>query len=433
MRASGGAGGGAGGNLGSAPGGTGSSGMGGAGLRPNTLSGFQSLTPPMLTPLDPAANNAVMPAPPAGWKWYPIESTFCRDGSPNGLYVRFTSSDKLLFYLEGGGACSNAAFCAFNPSNLDEVLTGTGETVLGTAGAVGPGRQQPGVYTGNVLSGVFDTSKAENPFKDWNMVYVPYCTGDVHFGTNEDGSVPGTSPAPVTHQKFVGYRNMQQFVGHIVPTFKPKVNRVVISGASAGSFGAALNYSMVQDAFGDVVVDALLDSGVPFTDKYMPVCMQKRWRETWGFAPALPPDCEECNQADGGNMIGLSDFLIRKHPNAWLAAVTGIEDEVMRLFFSVGVKDCSTYDTVDPVAITLGQVLDPSVLFSAADYKAGLLEIRERLKTTSRFSTYYMGAPNNLVHQHVFRARFYQAAAGGKTIAQYVADWLGDQSQTVGP
>jgi hypothetical protein len=261
------------------------------------------------------------------------------------------------------------------------------------------------------------------------MVYIPYCTGDVHFGTKEGASVPGTAPAAVTNQKFVGYRNMQKFIGHVVQTFKSKVNRVVITGVSAGSFGAALNYSMVQDAFGEVKVDGLMDSGAPFTDRYMMVCLQKRWREAWGFADSLPPDCTECKQADGGGMIGLADFLIRKHPNASLATVTGIEDEVIRLFFSVGMNNCGAYDTVDPVMITLG--LAP--LFPAADYRAGMLELRSKYQSTGRFATYYMGAPNNLVHQHIFRQRFYEPAAGGKTIAQFVKDWLGGQMAHVGP
>ena len=36
-------------------------------------------------------------------------------------------------------------------------------------------------------------------------------------------------------------------------------------------------------------VDALLDSGAPFTDKYMPVCMQQRWREAWGLNVTCRP------------------------------------------------------------------------------------------------------------------------------------------------
>ena len=47
---------------------------------------------------------------------------------------------------------------------------------------------------------------------------------------------------------------LEAVVARIVPTFKDKVDKVVITGASAGGFGAALNFSMVQDAFGEVRV-----------------------------------------------------------------------------------------------------------------------------------------------------------------------------------
>ena len=370
------------------------------------------------------------PPAPTGWNWYPIDGAVCRDGSPNGIYVHFTTSDKLLIYLEGGGACSNAGFCHFNPQNVDTVLSGDGQTVLGTALACVPGRQQPGAYSLGALSGIFDTANAENPFKDWNMVYIPYCTGDVHFGTKKNGTVPGLT----TPQQFVGYLNMQKFVGRIVPTFKDKVDRVVITGASAGSFGAALNLSMVQDSFGnDARVDALLDSGAPFSDKYMPACMQKRWRESWGFSESLPSDCTECRQADGGGFIKMADFLIKKHPNSTLAAVSAIHDEVIRLFFSVGQKNCASFDTVDPVMITMGQILDPTILFAPADYEAGMLELRGLYKGTGRFATYFMSGTNGTVHQHIFRARFTDPTAGSETIAKFTKNWLDGTFDQIGP
>jgi hypothetical protein len=248
----------------------------------------------------------------------------------------------------------------------------------------------------------------------------------VHFGTKKDGMVPGLT----TPQQFVGALNMKKFIGRVVPTFKDKVNRVIMMGVSAGSFGAALNYSMVQDSFGSVKVDVMLDSGAPFSDMYMPICMQKRWREAWGLNDALPPDCTECKREDGGGFIKMADFLVKKHPNATLAVVTSIQDEVIRLFFSVGVKDCATYDTADPVAITVGQVLDPTVLFSGPSYEAAMKELRETYKPTGRFATYFMPG---MLHQHVMRARFYEPAAGGVTLAKFTKDWMSGQFTHIGP
>lgn len=426
-----GAGGGAGSPDGGAAGGDGNAGMVDPVGNANRAPGFIDLSPPMGEPL-PDQGSSVTPAPPAGWAWYPIDGAICRDGSPTGFYLHRGAGDGLLIYFEGGGACSNGNYCAFNPASVDQVLAGDGQVVIGSALGAGAGRQQPGVYTDpshtGAPAGIFDTSNAANPFKDWNQVYIPYCTGDVHFGTKRDGMVPNL-PAP---QQFVGYFNTQKFIGRLVPTFKDSVSQVVLAGASAGGFGSALNFSMVQDAFGDVPVSVLDDSGAPFEDQYMPVCMQQKWRAAWGLNDALPPDCAECFQADGGGMLKLSDFLLRKHPNAKIALISSMQDEVIRLFFSVGLNDCATYDTADPVAVVLLQG-DPNVYFPGQQYADALGDLRATYESTGRFATYFMGGANLMNHQHLFRPRFYESAAGGISIAQFTTDFLNGTVANVGP
>src|SRR5262249_52194013 len=153
-------------------------------------------------------------------------------------------------------------------------------------------------------------------------------------------------------------------------------------------FGAALNYSMVQDAFGDVLVTAVDDSGPPFDDKYMPVCMQKRWREAWGFENSMPPDCKECQQMDGGGLVHLADFLMKKHPNGTIAMISSMQDEVIRLFYSVGLVDCMNYETANPVAIVLAQT-DANTYFQGQPYSDGLTDLRTKYVGTKRFASYY--------------------------------------------
>ncbi len=397
----------------------------------NRAPGFIDLSPPMGDPL-PQQGDSVSPAPPAGWDWFQIDGTQCRDGSPAGLYVHQGTGTGLVIYLEGGGACSNANYCAFNPSNVNEVLAGDGQVVIGSAIGAGPGRQQPGAYTDashtGAPAGIFDTSNAANPFKDWSQVYIPYCTGDVHFGAKANGMVPGLD----TPQQFVGYLNMKKFISRIVPTFKSRVTQVVLAGASAGGFGAALNFSMVQDSFGDIPVVVVDDSGPPFDDQHMPVCMQKRWREAWGLNAALPPDCTECQQADGGGLLLLANFLLRKHPNSSLVVISSMEDEVIRLFYSVGLQDCANYDTADPVAVVLLQA-DPGTYFPADQYTGGLNALRDTYGGTGRLGTFFLGGDNITYHQHIFRDRFYDSSVGTESIAKYVSDFLSGTIANVGP
>jgi hypothetical protein len=421
---------------GAPPSGGGAAGTGGMFMPssgPNTAPGYMNLAPPMGAPL-PDMGDSVTPAPPDGWSWYNIDGAICRDGSATGFYLHRGTADKLVIYLEGGGACSNSNFCSFNPNSVNQVLAGDGQTVLGSAAGAGAGRQQPGAYTDynhmGPPKGLFDFSNAANPFKDWSEIYIPYCTGDVFFGTNKDAMVPGST----TPQQFVGYLNMQKFIGRIVPTFKDKVSKVVLTGASAGGFGAALNFSMVQDAFGSVRVYPISDSGPPFDDKYMPVCMQKRWRDAWGLDKALPPDCKECQQADGGGLVHLADFLLKKHPNGTVAIISSMQDEVIRLFYSVGLADCMNYDTANPVSIVLAQS-DANTYFQAQPYTDGLNDLRTKYNSTKRFATYYFGGANITYHQHIFRDRFYDntVISGQETIAAFVQNFINDKVETIGP
>ncbi|HVU01401.1 MAG TPA: pectin acetylesterase-family hydrolase [Polyangiaceae bacterium] len=417
------------GGAGGGGGGGGAGGQGGACATPLTNPGYVNLAPPMGAPLDDVGTTLNPPAP-TGWTWYQIDGAVCRDGSPAGFFLHKGTTDKLLWYLEGGGACISPGFCnSFNPANVNQAISGSGETVLGSAFGVVAVRQQPGIFESNVVHGIFDWANAANPFKDWSMIYAPYCTGDAWFGAQPDGTVPGVA----AKQQFVGYLNMKKFVSRVVPTFQGKLSRVVLTGASAGGFGAALNFSMVQDAFGCTRVDVLDDSGPPFVDQYMPACMQKKWRTLWGFANSLPPDCAECNHADGGGILNLADFLLAKHPVSKIALVSSMNDEVIRLFYSPGLKDCVNFDTADPVGITVGQVLDPTIYMTAANYGAGLLDLRSRYQSTGRFATYFLGGANITFHQHIWRARFFDPAAGTETIAAFTTRFLNDQIDQIGP
>jgi hypothetical protein len=34
------------------------------------------------------------------------------------------------------------------------------------------------------MTGLLDRNNPKNPVHDWSMVFVPYCKGDVHSGSN---------------------------------------------------------------------------------------------------------------------------------------------------------------------------------------------------------------------------------------------------------
>ena len=149
------------------------------------------------------------------------------------------------------------------------------------------------------MDGIFDTDNEDNPLRDWNAIYIPYCTGDVHAGDATDVDVPGIG-APAG-QSFVGYRNIGLYLDRIIPTF-PSVTKVLLTGSSAGGVGVAYNYDRVAQAFCPRPVMLVDDAGPPMSDEYVAPCLQKRWRELWGIDGTLPVGCPECGAPDGGGV-----------------------------------------------------------------------------------------------------------------------------------
>jgi Pectinacetylesterase len=415
----------------------------------STQKSFVNLAAPMLSALssvenDPIPTDAGTPlAVPQGWNYYAISGAMCRDGSPAGIYVHHGTENKLFIYLEGGGACSSATFCSHNPAAVSQAFPGgaqsQGQSIGGSLGSVtGGAYQAPYVptaasgFTPAYSPGIFDFTNAANPVKDWSGVYVPYCTGDVHFGTADNVTIPADGLlAALPNQHFVGYRNMQKFIGHLVPTF-PNLTQVLLTGASAGGFGAGLNYGMVQDSFGSVPVTVLDDSGPPFTAADLPACIQKQWRDLWGFDAALPSDCVECSNADGSGLTDIVKYWHHKYPHARVGLVSTMQDEVMRLFFGSGDDNCAT-NSATTLDLSGGGM-------SGAAYATGLQDFLAAYQCTGALATYYIGGsnpnfPQISLHQHIFRSEFYtvDTNTGTQTMAQWTADLLSGKLEIDGP
>ncbi len=257
------------------------------------------------------------------WTWVDVPHALCRNGTATGFAVRLNpASDKLMIYFQGGGACFNSATCASNPASF-------GASDFAVAAAVGGQR------------GIFNSSDANNPFRDWNIVFVPYCTGDVHSGSATGVTVPG-SGAP-TNQQFVGYRNVGHFLKRIVPTF-PSITKVLLTGSSAGGFGSMLNYHRIAQAFCPRPVALVNDAGPIFADAYLSPCLQKRWRQLWNFDVALPSGCTGCIGQDGGGFFNYERFLARTYPTQRLGLISATQDATISYFFGFGQNNCAGID-----------------------------------------------------------------------------------------
>jgi hypothetical protein len=273
------------------------------------------------TPPDATHESALLP-----WTAIPVTGTLCRDASPTGYGVNLNpDSRKLLIYLEGGAACFNATSCLQNP----ESWAATDANLNGTV----------------ARNWILSRSVAENPFRDWNLVYIPYCSGDVHTGSSLSGYLG---------QPQVGFLNYKMDLLQIVAAF-PSLEQVVLSGSSAGGFGVAWNWMWTQDAFGSVPVTALDDSGPPMGPEYLSECQQVRYAELWGWEGNVHPNCTECNVGTGKVVRPLLEASFKTRATTRFGLLSYDEDGTIKSFFAYGSDNCSKWDELQPPVYPTGK------------------------------------------------------------------------------
>ncbi len=242
----------------------------------------------------------------------------CADGSQTGFAINPapTPSNDALIFLEGGGACWDGTTCWGPVSTAFYVATGYGEAAFETD------PQLPAIY-------LLDRTNTVNPFRDMNIVYVPYCTGDVFAGDNVT-TLEYLGVSHVTH--FKGYENLGLFLAYVAATF-PDLSRVWLAGDSAGGFGAALNFEHVQTALPRARVDVLDDSGQPIAPA---AGLWTTWSNAWNIQ--LPAACSGCKAGPGAFV----SYYSGRYPNQRFGLISYQYDIVISPFMDISLTQFNT-------------------------------------------------------------------------------------------
>jgi len=270
---------------------------------------------------DPAAPPPATSYPPLGppltglaagsFSWVDFPDSSCDDGSPTGIAVSPGTGPDLLVFLNGGGACWDYLTCY----------------TLGTASHGPFGTAQFQRLQGSDLPGsILDRGLAGNPFADATLVFIPYCTGDIHGG---DSVMSYVGPAETRVHRHVGRKNVLAFLSRLAATW-PAPARLVVSGASGGGFGALLNYDAFRHYWPQARAFLVDDSGPPLGPAAVSPLLLAAWFRSWRLDLVLDPICGQACHTDLSAQI---TALSRRYPQDRLALLSSLQDQVISGYY----------------------------------------------------------------------------------------------------
>ncbi len=283
-------------------------------------------SPPRAQPIDVPRNT---------WTWVGFSDSSCGDGSTTGIGVNPGDSSNVLVFLEGGGACWSYESCFVTRSIATDGPFGNVEFAV--------------VSSATFQHSVLDRDDLANPFRDWSLVYVPYCTGDVHAGNNV---MLYQDPQGTTHPfHHVGHQNVQAFLKRLAATF-PSPGKLVVSGTSAGGFGAVASFDTFRTFWPTGQLYLIDDSGPPLQGSEAATRIGF-FDQSWSIYQTLDPFCPDCRQDLSNGFVALS----AKYPGDRMSLLSYERDSVIPLFFSMSTdlfvaRLTGTAQVIDPLPST---------------------------------------------------------------------------------
>ena len=256
-----------------------------AGICGSSLPGLAALATPL--PVGEWVQITPKPTRVDGHLYKPTCSAAPGTDPTYSFWFQQGSGDGLMVFFNGGGACWSDGTCD--------------KPRLAGSQAMFAGDQAASVYKSELLpgdgptkmGGLFDRSNPSNPVRDWSVLFVSYCSGDVHSGSNTAHyRNPSTGqPFTIEHR---GWDNMQVILQWLRAHGKPPA-RLLVIGSSAGSYGAATHYASLRDLYPKARSVFLGDSGMGVSTPSFEDARNRNWNyqlpaSVFGPKAQLTPD-----------------------------------------------------------------------------------------------------------------------------------------------
>ena len=243
-----------------------------------------------------------IPSEPKAGKWYgiPLKGCVSSDGKEAHAGFRKGTENKLVILLFGGGVSWNEFMAARpnsvygNPDKISFYACGDGGLVADLAARIG-------IHT---LS-----KKESNPFRDWNMLAIPYTTGDFHCGAGDFPYTALDGSKQVLHHH--GYTNYRTALQEAMKHMGNNPDQILVTGFSAGGFGTALLTDDVMRTFPNCNdVTSYVDSGFMIYPGW-PEVARNVWKAPTEIAERIHSDnitldCLQALKQDHGDRVKIA-------------------------------------------------------------------------------------------------------------------------------
>lgn len=226
--------------------------------------------------------------------YYSLDDCRCFDGDEAHVSVSEGTSNKVMIFLEGGGARWPGGGFAVDLDMLMDIS--------------------------------FKSRKEQNPLGDWHFVYVPYCDASIHSGDSVveyDGQM----------RYHWGLRHTSAAVALTKQLF-PDPEKILVAGSSAGGFGTFYGWAVTKYLFLETDTYILNDSGVGFWDPGQPETWQTI-KSAWNLN--IPEECVRC---DGPILTYVYDLYFKYDDQVRIGMFTSYNDWIInRMFFQMDPAD----------------------------------------------------------------------------------------------
>ncbi|KAK1943294.1 hypothetical protein P3T76_004690 [Phytophthora citrophthora] len=236
---------------------------------------------------------------------------------------------KLLLFFQGGGACVDKYTCDFALQCQlgSSALITTQATVTDT--------------------GIMNRTLDGNVFNDYNIVYLPYCTGDLFVGNKYLEPYESVYNQALGNKQCLGqnqgmymngYNNTMAVLKWALENY-PDPEQIVVGGYSAGSLGAQMWSAYVAKTWEveskSTKFQVLADSYVGVFPEYKVAASQLinyyGGCGLLGFPDAMATECE----AETATVIEMITSLMNEAPGAEWLFIDSIADKTQRKFYQL--------------------------------------------------------------------------------------------------